>query len=231
LFRKLEYRDVIQARHLPYTVDIDLLKAWMGFCEKSHRHCNLAMSDPDQRMKIRLIDIHDRCLVDSSLSERYVALSYVWGKGRNEVLTTITAEHFKCRGSLTTQAIPRIISDAMDLVAAIGERYLWADTACIIQNDASDKQRQLPIMGSIYTHPILTVIAAVDSANDSLPRWDGCHHRIPYRDESLNGVLYTTGRPNLATALRSTTWSERGWTFQEGILARRSLIFTHDQIY
>jgi hypothetical protein len=51
LFRKLEYRDVIQARHLPYTVDIDQLKAWMGFCEKSHRHCNLAMSDPDQRMK------------------------------------------------------------------------------------------------------------------------------------------------------------------------------------
>jgi hypothetical protein len=145
------------------------------------------------------------------------------------VLTCNTVQQFQCPGSLTSKAAPRVVSDAIDLVIAIGERYLWVDTACIIQNDASDKQRQLPIMGSIYSHAILTVVTAVESANDPLPRWDGCHHRVPYRDESLSGVLYTTGRPNLATALERTTWSERGWTFQEGLLARRALIFTHTQ--
>jgi hypothetical protein len=231
LFSTLNYEGAIHARKISRTVDIGLLRAWMGFCEDSHSHCKIVESDVDAKTQLRLIDVLERRPVSSNLNEKYVALSYVWGKGKNEVLKKDTFEHFQCKESLTPEAIPRIVSDAMELVAALGERYLWADIACIVQDDTHDKQRQLPIMDSIYSHAKLTIIAAVESANNPLPRWNKCHHMMPLHTELLCGTLYTTSQPNLETALEETTWSERGWTFQEGLLARRALIFTRNLVY
>jgi hypothetical protein len=40
---------------------------------------------------------------------------------------------------------------AMELVGALGERHICVDTACIIQNSASDKQRQFSSMDSMVS--------------------------------------------------------------------------------
>jgi hypothetical protein len=94
-------------------------------------------------------------------------------------------------------------------------------------------------MGSIYSNAVLTVIAAVGSADARLPRWSafetstvkrtGARARPPV--EVLNGIRYTTGQPSLGVAISGTVWSSRGWTFQEGLLTRRALVFTDHQVY
>jgi hypothetical protein len=41
----------------------------------------------------------------------------------------------------------------------------------------------------------------------------------------------TAAAPELESALSRTRWSQRGWTMQEALLARRRLIFTHNTAY
>jgi hypothetical protein len=168
-----------------------------------------------------------------------VALSYVWGKGTKGVLTKSTIANYFREGSLTKNTLPRIIVDTMEVVAQLGERFLWVDTACIIQDDMQDKQRQLPIMDDIYGHATLTIIAAVTNAKMHLPRWSSNQSRyttsVPMSKrppvELLDGVEYSTSGLNLHATLRDTVWNTRGWTFQEGMLARRALIFTQNQVF
>ena len=231
LFSTLAYDNIVYARQTTYTVDVELLKVWMSFCGKSHSRCKNNLPDGEAKTSLRLIDVLEQRLVKATFDKDYVALSYVWGKGKNEVLLRGTIEQFQQAGSLTFESVPRIVADVMQLVAALGERYLWVDTACIIQDDSSDKQRQLPIMSSIYSYAKLTIIAAVNNAKDPLPRWKQCSHNIGPSPELLNGVPYTTALPHLTRTLSQTTWSQRGWTFQEGLLARRALVFTQELVY
>jgi hypothetical protein len=162
---------LVQARQFPRSVDLGLLRAWSALCYEQHNHCKSWTSTSGTETHLRLIDVQKRCLVKSTLQEQYIALSYVCGKTTTGVLTKATLDIFYCEGSLSGKLIPRLVVDVMELTAKLGERYLWVDTACIIQDDLHDKQQQLPIMDSIYSHAALTVIATVEGAHSGLPRW------------------------------------------------------------
>ena len=90
--------------------------------------------------KFRLIDVQDRCLVETR-KERFVALSYVWGTGLEASLlvnTSDTVTNMLTKGGLPALYVPKTIEDAMIACTHLGERYLWADRLCIIQNDDKD---------------------------------------------------------------------------------------------
>lgn len=56
--------------------------------------------------------------------------------------------------------IPRPANDAMILCKEMGERYLWVDALCIIQDDSMDKEWQIARIGSIYSSAVFTIVAA-----------------------------------------------------------------------
>jgi hypothetical protein len=56
--------------------------------------------------------------------------------------------------------IPRTILDAMRLVESLGERYLWVDLLCIIQDDEVFKHEEVNDMDSIYANACGTIVAA-----------------------------------------------------------------------
>jgi hypothetical protein len=233
------HESLVHARPLPRTVKPELLRAWSKFCYVQHKSCKNWTGTTGAGVGFRLIDIQKRCLVNSTLQEQYIALSYVWGTSTTRVLTKATLDTCYCEGSLHGGLLPRLVLDVMELAEKLGERYLWVDTACIIQDDMNDKQHQFPIMGSVYSHAVLTVIAAVESADARLPRWSAFESPTVNRTETcarppievLNGVRYTTGQPSLGVAISKTVWSSRGWTYQEGLLTRRALVFTDHQVY
>lgn len=65
--------------------------------------------------------------------------------------------------------IPRTILHAIQLTELLGERYLWCDALCVLQDD-ENKHIELANMASIYVNASLTIIAAnSDNANHGLP--------------------------------------------------------------
>jgi hypothetical protein len=49
--------------------------------------------------------------------------------------------------------------DAIRVTRALGLRYLWIDSLCIIQDDDEDKALQISTMGTIYSNSYLTIAA------------------------------------------------------------------------
>jgi Heterokaryon incompatibility protein (HET) len=66
------------------------------------------------------------------------------------------AERLK-KGSLGHN-LPATLEDAMLLVKDLGERYLWIDTLCIIQDDAQSKHRNIRQMGLVYSRAFATIV-------------------------------------------------------------------------
>lgn len=114
----------------------------------------------------------------------------------------------------------------MELVADLGERYLWVDSVCVVQDDESDKLNQLPLMSVIYNYAVLVIVAAAgENAHHGLPG-QGYSRNVSQRRETVEGIELITGGPRFDCVLHSTVWNQRGWTFQEAVLATKLLIIT-----
>jgi hypothetical protein len=63
------------------------------------------------------------------------------------------------------ERIPITILNAIHFVRFLGERYLWVDSLCIVQDDDEDrKPEQLNSMAAIYANGSLNIVAA-DGSN------------------------------------------------------------------
>lgn len=219
------------------TINYNHVNLWIQYCEQHHgAKCNRRELDSlcTNEVDIILIDVRRKCLVRSTTASRYFALSYVWGSVSQLQATTSNFESLTVHQALQRhrRAIPRVIKDAMEAVYSLRETYLWVDSLCILQDDASVKHHQIAHMAAIYSGAILTIAAiAARDTNSSLPgvvsgtRWprswksDQCHFNRPLRPDL---VLKAIGR---------SLYVSRGWTFQERHLSRRSLYFLDEQIY
>ena len=46
--------------------------------------------------------------------------------------------------------LPMTVSDFLNCVQGVGERYLWVDMLCIVQDDEADREYYIPRLSSIY---------------------------------------------------------------------------------
>jgi len=186
---------------------------------------------------MRLIDVHSSCIstfpTGDAVFKSYIALSYVWGDSQDNIaLKSVNYSSLSTPNGLIN--IPKTISDAMKLVSLLGKRYLWVDSLCIIQDNPEDKAYQIPRMAAIYANAFLTVVAAAgDGVKAGLP---GISSERPAEiTVDVGDFRAFGGSPTLdlskGSPLASTTWSSRGWTFQENVLSPRCLIFTASQVY
>jgi hypothetical protein len=146
-----------------------------------------------------------------------------------------TEENFKSLqmpGSLGPRAsLPAAVRDACLVVQKLGERYLWIDRLCIIQN-SKGKHKDVSQMDVVYSHALLT-IAAIDGkdANDPLPGVQPTS-RLPIRRiESIQDATFISDPPPLQRFLTGSIYETRGWTYQERCFSRRTLFFSHQQVY
>ncbi|KAJ4986515.1 hypothetical protein SVAN01_07951 [Stagonosporopsis vannaccii] len=188
------------------------------FCKDDHRE------DLNKHLKtMLLIDTELDCVVEADPSTKYFALSYVWGGASTVQLTNANVEGYMRPGALKRIALPHTIRDAISWTSALGERYLWVDCLCIIQDVAPDKMNHvLGAMGHIYASADLTIVAANGShANFGLPGYGQLSEADtidPFK-EMERTMIFTIWWPT------GSAWDQRGWTFQEGLFSRRLLIF------
>lgn len=211
----------VQARLMRQdAVSLDVVLEWLHACEKQHhRSCGKPPERPIGRLW--LIDCQTCKVVPAGSNPKYVALSYVCG----------VFEVQQTDGVYDFDASPRTIRDAVSVTKSLGLRYLWIDKYCIKSKDTSHMMQQVYQMHKIYEHAHLTIIAANGrDAHAGLPGING-QSRARQPQARIGSDLLVSSLPWISYDLQYTTWSSRGWTFQEGTLSRRRLIFTDKQVY
>lgn len=220
---------------LPF-IDMELPRKWFLTCEREHiGRCPHSSTSPDWEtgfMPTFVVDVTNLCITDTPRNCRYVALSYVWGRGK--MLKHMKEKsNFLCTpGSLRTLEVPKTISDAIYLVGGIGEQYLWVDALCITQDDIGMQQAQIAKMDRIYAKALFSIIAAHgDSAKAGLPGINS-NHREQVQDvlRLPDGDFFTVISGG-TDVIRKSIWAQRAWTMQELLCSGRCLIFAESQVY
>ena len=214
---------------------LSTIQSWFQGCIAHHTECD-APTTAIGFVPRRLLDVssHMCRLIDTMLTPpsdtRYAALSHCWG---SDMPIRTLQENVQCYSdTIPHDDLPLTFRDAITIVRALGLRYLWIDSLCIVQDDPTDWEAEAAQMKDIYTTSVL-VIAASDAADSS----QGClQPPVPAGQAplALFAVQCDPSGSELAELVRvqkghvfdetgRTVLSSRGWTFQEHALSRRTL--------
>jgi Heterokaryon incompatibility protein (HET) len=211
------------------------------------RHCSTTLpfrvidvGPSDGSVQSRLWTTHGQA------TGRYLTLSHCWGKVEPPKTTkaTLSAWHT----SLPDSQMSKTFQDAIRLTRELGERFLWIDSLCIVQDDANDLDAQIGLMGTIFEGSYCTIAATDAKGVDGLltvdrglfisgpGRCKTVHIRFNGENENLSGELHNVfiidnpyeKRVNLR--LQDSAWHSRGWVFQERKLSRRCMFFNEESV-
>lgn len=235
------------ARDVPPRWNAALFKHALRACIERHgtrcetpvgvlgRNFSLRSNTPSHpATNLRMVDVHDWCVVDFSGTKTYIALSYCWPRGKQATLNTSNEGSISRPGSLRSLQLSDLIKDAIQAVCYLGERYLWIDSLCIVQDAEQDVKSQLSQMDTIYREATLTMVVASSSESDlgcGIPGISDLKSRTPLREVTVRGLRFVEGPEHLWDTLPRTRWSSRAWTFQEYLLSKRLLVFMPNQAY
>ncbi|KAI0334660.1 HET-domain-containing protein [Cubamyces sp. BRFM 1775] len=155
---------------IPHVADprvLALALARIEECAREHAYCQAVTSHPigSAPLPSRLIDCSYAMfprLVETnshSLREPYVALSYVWGMAQPHRTTKDNLASYINHG-IDYAVLPQTIRDAIHVTRALGLRFLWIDSLCIIQDSQEDMLRELARMRDVYRYAYVTIDAA-----------------------------------------------------------------------
>ncbi|KAK0716335.1 heterokaryon incompatibility protein-domain-containing protein [Lasiosphaeris hirsuta] len=204
-------------RLVPRDLDFGRYQRWLANCVDCH---STTCSNQDTTMdasglRLRLIDLNARCIVDAPK-----------GGARNyQQLTSV--------GGLSNERgdVPKTIRDAMLIAKNLGFEYLWVDAICIKQDDVADQAHQIEQMDKVYGFADLTIVSTGLDSDSEVP---GLHSPRTTPNQAvcrIDNLELISSLPTLSQALAASVWDHRGWTLQEKALSRRLLIFTPSQAY
>ncbi|KAK3991107.1 heterokaryon incompatibility protein-domain-containing protein [Cladorrhinum sp. PSN332] len=221
----------ILERHYPSKIDYSIVRFFLDTCDEQHAEDNSGrgQSESFSIPNLRVIDCETRGIVswteiEETAEHRYTTLSYVWGTA--DTTTTSSADP-----NTMPDAALLVIEDAIQVTKFLGLRYLWIDRYCIPQDDEAARWAQIQNMGVIYQRSYLTIIAAAgEGPSYGLPAVSSRKKR-PRPLVKLQSKAYLVCPPSspsaeLKTSFRFSKWNTRGWTYQEGALSKRRLLFT-----
>lgn len=232
------------SRSRPLVASPLLLKKWKQTCDTHHGGKCRTVFKATERVRPRLINVQQRCLVDAAEHDQWVCLSYVWGRAETLRLTRQNVTSLYEPGALTSRLLPNVVEDALQVTLALGEQFLWVDALCIVQDDDNDKAKFIARMDAIYILASVVIVAAtcIDS-NSYLPgvrantRWQTPKPfsiqgvRLVQCLDPADGVMIDLRNGRSLGYLGTTVWDTRAWTLQERFLASRCLVFTPEQIF
>lgn len=165
----------------------------------------------------------------------------MWGEDQNHRTTTHNVSTYA--DGINPSLLPQTVLDGIQVTHALGFRYLWVDSLCIVQDSVQNQRHEIGQMHKIYRHAYLTIIAAnarrvsegflqdrPKSLHDiTLPFICPPPSHVPVSDAEdaattpqVGTVYISTSRYNYA----QEPISARGWCMQEYLMSPRALIFT-----
>lgn len=211
------------------------IQRWKNTCDQNQgNNCRMrsAISSLPDGNPDWLIDTRRQCLIPAGPELSYSALNYVWGRIEFFKATRSNLQQLQCDSAFSdiggSLKISQTIKDAIALVRILGERYLWIDSLCIVQDDdTASKEEQFNKMAAIFAKADVTIIA--EEGPNSFYGLRGLHgvsrpSNLPQRVYELQKGLkiIESRRPK---RVGQSIWNQRGWTFQEHLFSNRRIIF------
>ncbi|KAK1248725.1 hypothetical protein MKX08_006945 [Trichoderma sp. CBMAI-0020] len=213
-----EKRPLLEARQLSDKIDFTIVQEWFSFCQKWHLSSCCRPTKGDTITKgFRVIDCQQDppTVVSMPWGVEYAALSYVWGQRQEDLVDW-----------------PATVLDAVDVSRRLGLQYLWVDRLCINQSDPVEKDYLISRMTTIYEYAELTIVSASGSgASDGLPGVRSIPRKKQPKIPLANGSLLVSSLQDPRQEILASEYWTRGWTYQEGVLSNRRLVFTENQAY
>lgn len=217
----LDGGEFLKARRVAGQVDYKLLRKQLDSCTEWHGDlCEEMTGELKHKLPSKhliVVDVVDMCLVVPSDPIAYVALSYVWGgNGENSFLTKVdNVDELKAPGAFKArwEEIPATIQDVITVMQGLGERYLWVDSLCIIQDDPSSKQANIDSMTEVYTGALFTIVAATGQhAQSGLPGTRAGSRPRAQRRATLGDGKEFALLDDVELLLDHAPWATRAWT-------------------
>ena len=212
-------------RTIPIQLDLcsaaSTIKKWCADCTENHTTCTASKVPPV--MPDRILDVSPRSdgsirLVESlDKCASYVALSYCWGDAKAHWATT-TSNLDRQKTNISHDSIPDLFKDVVRICQALGIRYLWIDSLCVVQDSIEDWDMQAGMMASIYSNALFT-IAASTSHNPSqglfVNRWTAS---VGFQREAdnLSGQVSLLDRRRLRYASGSVQMTRGDYSYRLG---------------
>jgi len=163
-------------------------------CLRSHRSCAEARHNEETKSRLpkRVLDVSNNdkiFLKETSMDEHddYICLSHCWGQS-DTVLKTVVSSLDQFKAEIPWERLSKTFQDAIHTVRALGVKYLWIDSLCIVQesvNDPGDWSVESGNMTDIYSNSLLTVAATwAKDGTDGLFS-DVNAHTLGYRDTEI----------------------------------------------
>ena len=221
-------------------IDIDRIRRWIDICDRTHRdHCRgmPPLEGLDGGRPLWLVDVQRNCVKRACPDDGYVALSYVWGvapcEGQLEASLS-NIEQLQEDGYLVSDLIgkrlPPTVRHAIRFIELIGQRYIWIDRLCIVQDDVATKASQISNMAYIYANAVFTIAATVGDRAGASYGLRGIKGICPPKTgKEEDALIRSTGvkEEKHHELVARSYWSRRGWTLQELVFSPRAIFF-HD---
>jgi Heterokaryon incompatibility protein (HET) len=221
---------------------LDTVSRWLESCTSKHVKCAPSKTELDS-YPTRVLDIgrliSKVCVIEThSIIQRepYITLSHRWGSTR--AILTVTNRH-QLKNGIALRGLPKTFQDAIAVAQHLSIRYLWIDSLCIIQegDDGQDWESESKRMGHIYANAYLNV-----SADETCEAEGLFFARDPTLYTSFQLKLQVENALNFEewTSIDTDIWinevnqsllNQRGWVFQERVLARRVVHFCRRELF
>lgn len=225
---------------------------WLKHCIRSHPQCGSAQL---LRLPARVIDVNPfdpgkpkacRLYETRGESVEYITLSHCWGADPSIIPQTTKASLQERCKSIDVDRLSKTFKDAIEVTRALGIKYIWIDSLCIIQDDSADWDSQSREMRTIYQNSYLTIAAAAskDGTGGLFTDHEARICEIPWpklvnsnsgsSDGTLEDypILCRRRRPHecLKPGLTADPITSRAWAYQERLLSGRVIHYTSEEL-
>jgi hypothetical protein len=134
--------------------------------------------------------------------------------------------------------------DAITVTQKLGLQYLWIDALCIIQDSPTEWHKEASQMARVYgnSHINIAATSSMDAEGGLFKQRDpiilnGCRGIFP-KVQNTSQVQASRSQEHICMVraawlhqVERGTLNERGWVFQERLLAPRTIHFTSSQLF
>ena len=162
----------------------------------------------------------------------WVALSHQWGPiphfstNRKNLKDHISGMKY--------ETLPGTFKDAVTVTRALGRRYLWIDSICIIQGKDGDFNQEAKRMEEVCSGAYCVLAASRATGHFSgflQARKERDYVALSSEVENKASFYICRAIDNFKEHVLEGALNRRGWVLQEHALARRTIFFTEHQTY